>query len=207
MRAGRCLLLLALAGSVLAGCAGSPAHPGIGSAVRGGFDRTGAGPLQGWDAAGNWTVVAEADARSPPNVAHAAPTGKLLPSFALVPEQAYDEVDASVAVRTDGQAGLVFRSNAATGRYAAAVLDAANGSVALLRGQDVQVERVAAAAANATGWHVLAVQVRGGHAAVRVDGAPLLAADVEMPSQGSLGLFALPDSEARFDDLAADPAR
>jgi hypothetical protein len=199
------LALLALL-ALLAGCAGGPPHPGIGAPVHASFDRAAPGPLQAWQVVqGNWSIVEDGSAPSPPNAVEGAAGAQ--PAVVLVPDQAYDEVDASVQVRAHGAAGLVVRDSALTGRSAAVLLDAANRTVVLARGDDAGLHGVPAPVPNATGWHALRVSLRGGHASVLLDGAPVLSADLEMPSQGSLGMIVLPGGDARFDELAVEPAR
>jgi hypothetical protein len=196
-----------VAAMLLAGCPSPPAAKPTGPPFGAHFDRFPPGPLQGFDGPyGNWTVVADATAPSPPNAAEAG----RLPALVVAPIGTYLDGDYAVAflaARNDTaqRAGIAL---AWVGElYDVLRADVALGRIELARyegGRDFVV-----ASGNATfapGWHVLRAASRnGGHLNVSLDGAPV-AMDGEPVARGvgNVGMWA-DGVPTRFDDLGVTP--
>lgn len=199
------LLALALLALLLAGCAGTPpAKAPQGIAVRATFDRFAEGKLGGWELAGGaWSVVARADAPSPPNAASGAGANGSA-GAAFPPGLVYADFEASVALWADGEAGLAFhRSDLLP--YDGVGLDLAAGVLRVHTLADTGgPPATAPLPPGQAAWRALTLRVTGATTEVLVDGGPVWSGHVS-DRHGGVGLWVAANSTAWFDDLALAP--
>jgi hypothetical protein len=172
------------------------------------FGRTGGG------AQGHWTVRAEKDAPSAPNVLAQLDTDTTDYRFPVAIAEGPPNADFLLSVRckpvsgnVDRACGLVFRF-ADENNYYVARANALENNVRLyhvVRGQRVQFAGWNGPVASSV-WHELRVEAKGDHFQVTWDQKKVIdARDGTFAAAGKVGVWTKADSVTYFDDLKVDP--
>jgi hypothetical protein len=172
------------------------------------FERTGGG------AQGHWTVRAEKDAPSAPNVLAQLDTDMTDYRFPVAIAEGPPNADFLLSVRckpvsgnVDRACGLVFRF-ADENNYYVARANALENNVRLyhvVRGQRVQFAGWNGPVASSV-WHELRVEAKGDHFQVTWDQKKVIdARDGTFVAAGKVGVWTKADSVTYFDDLKVEP--
>jgi hypothetical protein len=177
------------------------------------FDRDVPGALPaGWVAgvtgrgAANWSVEADADAPSPPNVLRQSGTGDFpwcVKSDAALADGFVEVKFKPIAGNDDRAGGVVWRWKNGDNYYVARA-NALEDNVSLYyteRGRRITIKYVdAPVAPNA--WHTLRVEFHGTHIRVALDGISRIdLEDSHIVGAGAVGLWTKADSVTAFDDF------
>jgi len=177
------------------------------------FDRDVPGALPaGWVAgvtgrgAANWSVAADADAPSPPNVLRQSGTGDFpwcVKSDAALADGFVEVKFKPIAGNDDRAGGVVWRWKNGDNYYVARA-NALEDNVSLYyteRGRRITIKYVdAPVAPNA--WHTLRVEFHGTHIRVALDGISRIdLEDSHIVGAGAVGLWTKADSVTAFDDF------
>jgi len=158
---------------------------------------------------GEWKVVADSTAPSPPNVLAqlAKNTGSIF-NVALVSDTNYKDLDISVKMKAvagkeDQGGGLIWRAKDAKNYYVARynplednyrLYKVEKGRRSQLKSADIK---------RTEGWHTLRVTMKGDLIQCHYDGQKYLEAkDNAFPGEGKIGLWTKADAKSHFDDLA-----
>lgn len=159
--------------------------------------------------AGDWKVVADAEAASKPNVlAQTAKSSSSTFNLALVKDRQFRDVDVSVkmkavAGKTDQGGGLVWRAKDAKNYYIVRYnpLEDNLRLYRVVKGSrsaplhDVTIK-------HADGWHELRVTMSGDRIECYYDGKKFMdIRDTAFKEAGKIGLWTKTDAQTHFDDL------
>ncbi len=160
---------------------------------------------------GDWKVMAESTAPSPPNVlAQQAKNSGSTFNLTLIADTNYQDVDISVkmkavAGREDQGGGLVWRAKDKDNYYVARYnpLEDNYRLYKVVKGRRSELK--SANIKHTEGWHILRVTMKGNLIQCYYDGRKYLEAkDGTFPGSGKIGLWTKADAQTQFDDLFAN---
>ena len=193
---------------------GATAMGSIAVASTDGFDGQLPGtPPSGWtcDVTGSgqpkWTIEADADAPSPPNVLKQSGQGTFpwcVKDGTAITDGTVEVKFKPVAGREDRAGGLVWRWKDGNNYYIARA-NALEGNVSLYHTKDgrrITIKYVNAPVASNV-WHTLRVQFLGTHIRVSLDGKPRIELDdAHISGAGAVGVWTKADSVTVFYDFS-----
>jgi len=154
-----------------------------------------------------WTIEADADAPSPPNVLKQSGQGTFpwcVKDGTAITDGTVEVKFKPVAGREDRAGGLVWRWKDGNNYYIARA-NALEGNVSLYHtegGRRITIKYVNAPVASSV-WHTLRVEFSGTHIRVSLDGNPRIELDdAHISGAGAVGVWTKADSVTVFDDFS-----
>ena len=154
-----------------------------------------------------WTIEADADAPSPPNVLKQSGQGTFpwcVKDGTAITDGTVEVKFKPVAGREDRAGGLVWRWKDGNNYYIARA-NALEGNVSLYHtegGRRITIKYVNAPVASSV-WHTLRVEFSGTHIRVILDGKPRIELDdAYISGAGAVGVWTKADSVTVFDDFS-----
>lgn len=160
---------------------------------------------------GEWKVVAEPTAPSPPNVlAQGAKNSGSTFNLTLIAETSYKDVDLSVKIKAlagkeDQGGGVVWHAKDKNNYYVARYnpLEDNYRLYKVLKGRRSELK--SANIKHTEGWHTLRVTMKGNLIQCYYDGRKYLEAkDGTFGDPGKIGLWTKADAQTQFDDLTVN---